>query len=200
VVKDSGGFLALPMALALVGLAGAGFGIWGFLRAWRHLAETQLRLDACVGRQAHEFRRELDTLESSNIRMTVLRAAVADALVANPAAVPALNVALQAEVSYQTAVQVRWTAAEARWLARRGCGENGDFPIPLPSFPYLRDPPDPLGPRPLRWTASAEKRLEVGAAHRPRYASAKIESGGESAKWKASWSVPLRIGKWPGFR
>src|SRR4051812_19040280 len=96
------GQVMLPMALALAVLALASFGVWGVLRHWRHLVETQLRLDRCVGETALRLRDTVRRVESSNREMRILRESIAAALLTlNTEAIPPLRLALEAELSRQ---------------------------------------------------------------------------------------------------
>ena len=50
------GSLSLPLASVMIALGFAVFGMIMLMQSWRHQAETQLRLDECVGKTAARFR------------------------------------------------------------------------------------------------------------------------------------------------
>jgi hypothetical protein len=199
---DQGGALHVVMMIALMELAGAGFGVWGLLRHWRGLTETQLRLDRCVGKSALELKHTLVQIEEGNTTIRVLRAAVAVATPLGHGAEP--RALLEVAVRGQDLLLVRWQARRAEWLARRGCGEGRDLPYPLPSMSWVRPPEDLIGPQALSWEPGVPRSLRVQLVHLPRAAAARVEAqplAGDAkvigklgfngkTNWKASWAVP----------
>lgn len=190
--KGQAGSLNIPLALALLALAMASLGTWELLHRWRTLAVLQLRLDSCVGRTAADARDDLSRVGKSNQRMEAVRAAIA--LVPVPHLRAALDAELAAEMALQEGIRLRWDARAAGWLLRRGCDGRNDLPMPLPLFPYDRQPPDSLGPRPSRWGDPRDRELVILLRHSPRVARARVEPEngkeiGNESSWKATWGV-----------
>jgi hypothetical protein len=186
------GSMHLLLAVLLFFLTMSGFGVWSISRRWRHLVETQLRLNQCVGQVALQLRDSLNTLALANQRIYQVRLAMV-AAVAEPSLLPALKTALQALVVQQEVAQIRWKVARARWLLPKACGNQPDLGLPLPGIPVTREVADILGPRPLRWTGQMPSVFYVRRLHSPRATSARIEGGsygnpGETAKWRATWT------------
>jgi hypothetical protein len=187
------GILHIPLGIAFVCLLIFSIGAWGVLRNWRQNAETQLRLDECAGKKTVELRDTLNSIESANQRIKTLRASVGLGTLLPPAA-EAAQAALAVQVGLQEAQRARWMMAQVKWLSSRGCGGSGDIPGPIPSLPLTRDPPDALGPQPLRWTSQPEE-FAVRIAHRPRRAAAKIVKADSDSlggivgeTWQARWA------------
>ena len=197
------GSLHIPLLLGLLALSTAGFGTWGFLRNWRHLMETQLRLDRCVGQAAQEFRDRMNSLESDNLKIKALRASAGAA--PHPAAKAALIAATATLVIKQDVERGIWTAAQLKWVVKRGCGERGDWGFPLPGMGWIRRPPDPSGPQPLGWTGMPEV-FRFEARHGSRSAAATVTGGTQGGQERgkkriASWAQPRLYGlTGPDFR
>lgn len=199
-IRDERGVLQIPLMIAMGIIAITGLMTWGILRLWRHHAETQLRLDQCVGHTALELKERLKSIDSSNLIIKGLREAIAAAQASlHPELIPPLQEALEGEVFEQEAVQAKWDFAQASWIARRGCdGKSGDLGIPLPSMQWMRPPPDLLGQRPLVWTGSHPADLRIQLIHLPRAAAARVsERTDTKGDWHAKWTVPFSLSK-PG--
>ena len=177
-MSEERGSLHIPLALLLFAAAAAAFGLWGLMRHWRGLAHAQLALDGCVAREAKAMRSMLESVEASNRRLAAFRLAVV--------ATPSARAAAEAEALYQEAQRARWRAAGVVWLARLDCGLLRG---PWPHDPWVRDPPDPLGPGLLRWSGPRKLRLEVLG----RLRSSAAEVRDEKARWISVWSRP-RVG------
>lgn len=190
------GSLQPLLLLALLAITLAGFGIWGLMRRWRHLAETQLRLDRCAGQEALAMRDFLNGLDAANHRIRELRAAVATAGAVAPEAATLARAAIRAEAARQDLAILGWRARSARWWLKQGCGGRGDRALPLPEPGLSRPPPDPLGQRPLEWDGGAPGRFRIQLAHPPRAAAASIETKGggflnaQTNVWTARWTGP----------
>jgi len=181
------GVLHLPLLLAVFIISVSGFRIWGFLRNWRFLAETQLRLDRCVGEVAQEFRDSLNSIEKSNARIKKLRIAIQLAEL-EPALIPPLQAVLVIQVGQQEFVRAKWVLRRARWSLDRGCGKAKDTAHLLPVLSFIRDPPDWIGPQALHWTGEGGDSVSGGVgtmpeefnfqvSHRSRHAAAKVKGG-----------------------
>ena len=197
-----GGSLQVPLLMAILVVTLSGFGVWGYLRHWRFLVQTQLRLDQCIGKAALEFKDKLNTLIQLNGQMVALRAAVAVAEVSEPAAVPPLKLALGILVHQQDGMIALWRLKKLQWLTSRGCGRS-DFPLPLPDFEYLRGPPDSLGPQVLSWRGEMPSSFHFQINHSPRAAAARVRRSSNeesveafivSGHWNAVWSAPRSFG------
>lgn len=184
-LAETRGILHVPLALSLVAITLLGLGSWGVMRHWRKLTETQLRLDRCVGGIAMELQETLEGIDDDNDRITAIRAAL---LAANllPPSIPPLRASLAAVVLHQEYLRGKWKLNQALWLVRRGCGEFKDQAGPLPELSLLRDPPDFLGPRGLRWVpAPPESGFRIDVRFAPRASSAKVL---KKARWVAEWA------------
>ncbi len=191
------GSLQIPLLLILFTIVIAGCGIWGFLRHWRFMVETQLRLNQCVGRAAHDFRDTLNSLFLLNQKILELRASI-EAAKLYPPLIPPLEAGLIVVVSKQDWIQVQWKAKSLKWFLSQGCGQRGDHALPLPGLEFTRDPPDSIGPKALRWSGQMPKSFHLQIRHFPRVAAAKVQ-GDESdsiferKKWISTWTVPQKF-------
>lgn len=190
ILRDSRGALSLPLALMLLASAVGAFGTLGLMRRWKNLAETQLRLDRCVGDAALELRGALKRIETENLAIRSLRIAQAAADIEAPGTlvpeITALAVAQDAEIA-------RWRLRQAAWMAMGGCDHKGDLPLPLPSMRWdERLPADMDGPQALTWT-DPDKNFSIQLSHLPRIAAARVKASEGvlgATNWKASWAVP----------
>lgn len=216
-VTNRKGALQIPLLFAVFLITFSGLRIWGFLRNWRYLTETQLRLDRCVGEAAQQFRNSLNSLEVSNQRITDVRTAIKMAEL-EPWLIPPLQAVLLVQVAQQEWIRTRWEIKKGGWLLSQGCGKGKDTARPLPALDFIRDPPDPIGPQPLYWKGVMPQFFQFQVSHRPRHAAAKVERGqsdkisfeslelgssgigGNSGngQWKANWSRPQKLG-WASF-
>src|SRR5690348_410620 len=97
---DEQGIFHLPMAMATFILLASGVLIFGILRDIRHNAENQLRLDRCVAQVARELRSILNSIETDNPRIEMLRDEIA-ASVEFPVAQATARAALMVVVLHQ---------------------------------------------------------------------------------------------------
>jgi hypothetical protein len=195
--RDCRGSLSLPLLLVFLAAVSAGFGFLGLLRHWRGLVTRQLELDRCVGLAAQALRSELNGLGRLNSLIIANRAALAAATLA-PEARPPLQAALKAETLAQEVLRRSWSARRLEWQLR-GCAGSHRVP-PLPELPLERPPPDPLGERPLEWSANAPASYRIRISYPPRAAAAEVipygkrpegrPRGAEIGKWQALWSDP----------
>lgn len=213
--RSTEGSLSLPLLLAIFTLTMSGFGVWGILRHWRFLVETQLRLNECVGVRSQDFKQTLISLASDNRKIRVLRGAIQLATL-RPDLIPPLEVALNSVVAKQELSRFQWKAKQAQWLLKQGCGHRGDKAYPLPDLQFTRDPPDTTGPQAIHWMGEMPSQFLIQLSHSPRHAAAVIqrkqqgqenvslENGGgfgksfEQVDWTAAWDVP-RMHKWTSF-
>jgi hypothetical protein len=191
IVQNDHGVLHLPLGITLLVLAMVSISALGLMRRWRHLVELQLQLDRCVGVTALKLREKLNSLERSNQQIIILRATMLAASVTPPTRA-ATQTALNAMVIYQESLLMSWQAKRTEWLIRRGCSDASGLAVPLPSLPWTRDPPDALGPMPLRWPQSNSRELHVQLSKRPRHSAAQVEGNqdGTQIRWKATWTTP----------
>lgn len=192
-LSNSEGVLHLPLAIVLIVIVLSGAGIWGVMRHWRKLVETQLRLDKCVGSVALDLKSKLESISIANMRIVAVRIALS--VTVEPATRTALEAELGLEVLRQEATRASWTFRNLQWVAEQGCGENGDFALPLPLLEWHRAPPDVLGPQPIRWLKGEDQEFIIQAVHSPRGTAAKIKGGGDGLfgkDWKAEWIAPTR--------
>ena len=153
------GGIQIPLLLAVIVIAFGGLGLWGFLRKWRFLTETQLRLNQCVGKTALGFRDTLNSLKTTNLEIQALRKAI-EASKMTPIAIPPLEAALAAVVVSQEGILLLWEMKRSQWLMAKGCGKRGDFALPLPKLDLTRDPPDMTGLKLFIGLAKRRRRFE----------------------------------------
>lgn len=190
-VKSERGSLHAPLALIVALVAVFGLGLIGLQKSWKKLARSQIELDECVGSVALEFRDLMRSIEGSNLRIEATRLALIPATLLPPARA-ALQVALNAQVLEQETRRLGWEATRANWLVGRRCKARGEIPYPLPGFPWTRDPPDPLGARPLRWSGEPTKVFFFIAIKPPRAAAAGVFHA--LGIWSALWGKRIRTG------
>ncbi len=192
-LRNPRGSLSLALLFVLSLLLVTGLGIWGFARHWRILAEIQLSIDRCVGRKALELSETQDGIIAANREILALRISRGAATLL-PAAIPAIEAALAAEVLRQTIALAVWEARRVEWLMRGGCSGARGLAMPLPSLSWVRDPPDALGPGVLRWTGAENAVFRLKLHHSPRVAAAWVyaEGGSSNGNWKTSWTQPFR--------
>jgi len=194
IARNQQGAIQVPMVLITLVLVLGSLGVFGVLREWRKLVEIQLRLDRCVSKTALSLKTRLDSLEKSNLRMKVIRASLAASTVLPPAK-PPLQAALTAEFLWQESQRALWVKTQMTWMAEQGCDFKRDLPLPIPTLPWLRDPPDSIGPQPLRWPVGTEKRFYLQLSHSPRHAAAILDEGKlhEKNGWFARWTYPGQL-------
>lgn len=192
-LHDSKGSLQLPLALALIAITAGAMGSCRLLHRWRALVELQLRLDRCVGQAALELKDTLEKITSTNQKIRVLRASIL-ASGGVPGAIPPLQAALISAAQYQDTKRTSWEMQRVLWLSRQKCGNPLDIPIPLPALQWTRDPPDAVGPQPLRWNGLPPELFHLEIGHSPRHAAAHLYPKGEyidfSTHWHAEWAAP----------
>jgi hypothetical protein len=190
---NQNGSLQVWLLLTLGVVCISGFGLWGVMRHWRFVVETQLRLNQCVGTTAQEFRSSLNKIDASNLRIKALRVSMGAAQ-AQPALAPPIQAALQLEVIHQNSLLALWKVRAVRWLAERGCRKSGDWGWPLPTLNYFRTPPDALGPQELQWRGVMPEEFQFQARHSPRFSAAVVRKESHAfqvqSSWKAFWSSP----------
>ncbi len=176
-----------------------GLGTWGILRSWRSNAETQLRLNRCVGENARALRSHLNLIETTNIKIRGLRVSVEAAQVLlRVELVPPLLAAIHAAVLAQEGALWAWKARRAAWALRRGCGQWGDGATSLPQLNLRRGLPDQAGQQPLEWIGKRPDEFRIQAYHPPRVAAARVADQSESSffsgSWLAEWIAPFVVG------
>lgn len=190
-LRNRSGTLHLPLSLIFVMITTSSGSLVAMMHDWRRQAELQLMLDRCVGKAAAELRDRQRRIERGNTRIRALRVALIPASLKPPVR-KGLEVALKAQVLEQEILLRSWNAKQLLWLARRGCGIPGSIPTPLPSLAWVRDPPDALGPRALRWPKGVSQKLAVRVIGRSRSAAAHVyfDEKGESDGWFMDWGAP----------
>ncbi len=191
VSRGQKGSLSFPMSLILFVSLGSSATLITLFNHWKGQVRVQLELDECVGKTAHDLRDRMKSIERLNLAMTATRAALAVSTIAPPGRA-ALQATLQVEALEQQRLILMWRIKQAAWLTRRGCPESRGLPMPYPDFPWIQDPPDSLGPRPLR-LPSPDPRLRIGLKARNRSSFAVVERRNEERKWTANWSNPSRL-------
>jgi hypothetical protein len=168
-----------------------GMGVWGLFHHWGTLAQTQLKLDRCAGKAAQDLKRALERTQKLNQAIRIARKSMAVGVLA-PEAIAPIKTGLQAAYVAQEAVLVSWRVRQAVWMAH-GCSGTQGFQKPLPSMPFSREPPDPIGPRPLRWSGDGDG-FKIQADHRPRHSAASVkgENPNEDGphQWSLEWTEP----------
>ncbi len=196
------GSFHLPLCWFVFTFVMVGFGVLGFLRNWRKLVETQLRLNQCVGEVALELRETLNLLGDSNQKINSLRLAIPAARI-QPYLLTSLEVALAQIVASQEVLLFRWEIQKRKWFSLQGCGYPGDWAIPLPELSLRRNPPDSIGSQPLQWLGEEPSEFYLQIVHRSRGAAAQVERGSldkKNKKWSATWTnLQNQKRKWPDF-
>lgn len=179
------GALTVPMIFILAISFSFAMGALGLQYHWRKLVERQLRLDRCVGRAALALRDSLNVTESSIRRMKIIRTSLAAAVIL-PEVKVALEAALQFEAAFQKAKQLQWKAHRLKWLTI-GCGAPHEIRMPLPVQPWQEEPPDVIGPRPLRWTERPNHVFSIQIHSSPRSTKVLVRKSNEDRSWHGQW-------------
>jgi hypothetical protein len=189
-LRSKAGALQLALGTALGTAAVCAMAFFGIAQHWTRLVRVQLELDRCVGRAALEFRGHLDSLERSNQRLRVLRAAVGAALASgNPAAISAARGATSAQAGLQDLELLKWRHRQIRWILEAECRSRPPAPG-LPDLPFRRPPRDLWGETPLEWDAESPRRFSLIATRAGRQARAFVVGQKGSPAWAASWRAP----------
>jgi len=183
------GSLHLPLSIALSIITFTGLGLIGLERNLKNITELQLRLDRCVGKTAIEYKNTLTKIEKINKKIKVARIALALSNI-EPEAAMALSVYLKKLIFSQNLLITKWRAKNVLWLSNKLCKKNSDLSGPMPTLPWVRDPPDMLGQKPLRWTGKHTEVFRIWLYHKPRYSSATLE-GDPNELFKANWKYFL---------
>lgn len=134
---------------------------------------------------ARELKNLQNIIEASNSRIKSLRISIAVAV--DPRIQSALKLWLKAEVTAQDFQRMKWETKRVAWLIRRGCHQETNIPIPLPSLSWKRPPPDVIGDSPLYWEGDTKlARLKIVLIKNPRGAAAQVFN--QESKWKAAWT------------
>lgn len=184
ILTERGG-VSIPLALLLCAVLFASLGLWRVLHDWRMIRDRQLRLSYCIAEHTQKVAARLNRVRNLDRGIRATRAALAVAVVPQVraslmATLQALNIWVQAETT-------GWSVTAASWRIRRGCGDvPSALPLMYPPRPWTIEPPDSLGPRPLRW--SEAHALEIQLAAWPRFSRAWVlkKEGG----WRAQWRGP----------
>jgi hypothetical protein len=198
---DTDGAFYIPLLLITSIMVIGGFGILGLMRHWRFLAETQLRLNQCVGQVALDFKDTLNTIHLSNQRIEEIRAAIVAAHL-EPSLIPPLRVALEAQVVQQDAQRIHWKIKSFSWMKNQGCGAKGDIASPLPVLQFERAPPDTIGPQALYWIPEIPSFFLIQVGNRPRWAAAMVKGSFDVSDnpWSAVWTIPApQTSIWPSI-
>lgn len=188
VVRNERGSLLIPFLLLTAIVAFSGFGIWGVMRSWKKQAETQLRLDECVGRKAQELKSLLTQLTQSNTRMIWARRAALAAAVLSPDALAAIRAELEIELTLQEALRLKWRGEGVVSALRSSCEGLRVLPIRFPLLEWSRLPPDFIGPQAFEWMEpDPEFTLLFSASRHESSAKVKNEQIGKN-HWIARWA------------
>ena len=206
-------------------VAATGIGLLSIHARWHRQVQGQLELDRCVATTAGRVRALVEGIDQDNARIREVRSALLPATLL-PAARAALQATLSALVLHQEGLQVAYRVNAVAWLARAGCEPSPllarKLPTPWSELPLIRDPPDGIGPRPMRWLESPVK-LAIQLGWEKRFARAVLSSRstsssitesstqdesetlaslppsiapGSPSHWSLHWAAP-RVG--PGF-
>ncbi len=184
-MKNHQGIMHIPLIFGLMVSTITGASLLGLHIHWRHLVELQLRLDRCVAKTALQMRDLNSAIEAANLRMTALRVSIAATSLA-PSARVGLEAALRAEAFIQQSRLNRWRAKQAWWALKRGCDGFSDDLTLLPSLPWVTEPPDLLGPRPLHWPETEEHLFIIKLSRASRRSAARVER--DLDHWNAHWT------------
>lgn len=188
-MRSKAGALQLALGTALGTAAACALAFFAIGNHWTRQVRVQLELDRCVGRAALEFRGHLGSLERSNERLRVLRAAVAAALASgSPAAISAARAATSAQAKLQDLELLKWRHRQMRWNLEAECRPRM-LDAGLPDLPFRRPPRDLLGESPLDWDKRRPRRFSIAAARAGRQARAFV-FGRTGTEWSASWRPP----------
>lgn len=193
-MRNESGQATVPLLLLFTTGLVAAFGSWGLLRLHFRQAELQLGLDSCVGRKAVELRDLLRFVESSNVRITSLRASVVAASF-QPELIPPLQRWLEAEAALQEVRLSNWRVGIAGWMAGAACGPvSAAVVTSVPGVRLVRPNRDVVGPLPLEWIGEEPRTLHFAVAARERSAAAEVRRHPATSpleeKWTAHWTIP----------
>lgn len=181
------GAITIPMTFLLLVFLAAIVGCYWVLHDWNRQVARQLELDQCTRTEGGTLLSRIRRIERSIARFRILRAAVA-AAATQPQLLPAARAAVQAEYLYQESIRTLWLISDSSWILRGGCGAS---PRALargyPSFPWVRDPSDSLGPGELRWKENIERDFKLRLDTMSRASAARIWF---EESWRAEWVVP----------
>jgi hypothetical protein len=194
-VVSEEGVISVPVAFLVASLLTFGIGTWALLHRWRMLTEIQLRLDRCTGETARTTEETFERIQELNEVIRIARATLAAAIVL-PEAAEAARAALEGASAAEEAIVVAWQGKRAFWLVRGGCGGSGDRARALPSLPWVSEPPDELGPRPLKWESETSN-FKIQAWNGSRRSVARVgpkegdfNDGEEPRRWSLEWTIP----------
>ena len=187
---DSKGVLQIPLAATLVIVTSTALILLGLSLHWRHLVELQLRLDNCVGSTALSLKSRLNSIDTMNTEIKILRASIA---VSPPHLKPALQAALGALAIAQEVKIQGWKIKQVLWIAQRGCDGKSDLALPLPGLHYSRAPPDAIGPQVTTWDSGEPQELRIRIRRASRFAAAETGKKDSYAisnrkNWKSQWT------------
>lgn len=183
------GALSIPMALLLC-VAAIGFSAtWRTFQSWHEIRDRQLGLDECVTKNALETAARLNRVRKLDSGIRATRAALWVAV--EPSIRASLSATLQALGAWVRVEEAAWASASALWLLRRGCGNlRSSLPRPYPQKPWINEPPDPIGPRPLTWKEQHGLQIQLLALPRSSRAWVVRRSGRWSAQWRPASPRP----------
>ena len=186
------GVLHLPLALGLGVMAMTCLSLLAIGNYWLGLVRVQLALDRCTGETALELRGRLQSLESTNQKISVLRISAAGALAAgNLTAIEAIRKTSNTLARLQDLELLGWKKTQSKWWLHSTC--RGSPPKkPLPEIPFFRTPSDPLGAKPLEWRESQPKSFRIilkkGARRSESFVFRSEKTS--NSQWTASWRPP----------
>jgi hypothetical protein len=184
-VLNQSGVIHLPCALLTVAIIASAFGILSLhLLQYRNL-KRQLACDRCAGGMALELGRALTQMDDLNRQIEIGRAAVLAAK-AYPPAEAAAKSALRAIAFYQQWTYRKHLALATAWSSGLLCKELQVLPI-SPSLPWLIEPPDDLGPRPMRWMGGPRWSRSYRVRQEPRASHAITWRDSEKGRVQSEW-------------
>ena len=188
-LNEKGALSVLALAFVLI-FAGMGFGIWGYLRHWRHLVQLQFRLDRCVGETALNLVSTMDRVEMLNSLIKTTRAAIAGCTFFCQSVIPILLNVQKATVVGQDLSVNLWNSKAIPWLIKQGCDNQRDRAGEFPKLDYTRDLPDELGLGVLSRSPGALREFHIQVSHSPRHAAAVVKREDSGGQERARWTSP----------
>ena len=178
--RNNNGSMHILFTGALVCAALMGLGTLSAFHLWYGKVKSQQQLNQCLGKITLAFRNWMNHIEKGNAQMKVTRSAIA-ATTLDPAARPPLEAALKLQDAFQRIQWNKWNIQRGVW-AVSGCPGIGNR-VPPPN-PWVFDPPDFLGPRPLRFTSEPNTVFQLEVKYDGRVARTETWKEGT---WQSEW-------------
>jgi len=178
-VSSNRGSLHLPLSLMLLLVFSFGTGLIHLRNQFHSGAKIQLDLDFCVVKTISQLRRNIGNIESLNAQIVKARGAVTFA----PTEI-LLRTALQTLFFLQEGLKNKWIIKSSLPLS---CPTPTFISNGFPKWPWVRQPPDQLGPQPLNW--ARPKSFYVGFRGKKRSSGGQLSWNAGHADWTARWTI-----------